>query len=71
MTDVWQDYVERDGVFAQAQLTLAQPLAHPFSGLGLERCQHESRRGVQCATLGTWDGLHGRVLCDEHANEAA
>lgn len=54
-----------------SQLTLEQPYAHPFSGLGLERCQHLSQRGIQCATLGTWDGLSGRVLCDEHANEAA
>lgn len=54
-----------------AQLTLEQPLAHPFSGLGLERCQHTSQRGIQCTTLGTWGGLSGRVLCDLHANEAA
>lgn len=53
------------------QLTLEQPYAHPFSGLGRERCQHTSQHGIQCARLGEWDGLHGRVLCDEHANEAA
>lgn len=53
------------------QLELAQEPAHPFSGLGLERCQHLSQRGLQCTTLGTWDGLSGRVLCDLHANEAA
>lgn len=53
------------------QLTLEQPLQHPFTGLGLERCQHTSQRGLQCKQLGEWDGLSGRVLCDEHANEAA
>lgn len=53
------------------QLELAQEPAHPFSGLGLERCQHQSQRGIQCKKLGEWDGLSGRVLCAEHANEAA
>jgi hypothetical protein len=54
------------------QLQLEQPLTSPFADLGTSRCEYVSPRwGSRCSNSGSWDGLSGRVLCDEHANEAA
>lgn len=58
-----------------AQLSLDQPPAcdppHLFSGLGLERCEHETVRGNRCTRLGIWDGLSAKNLCTDHADEPA
>lgn len=54
------------------QLELGQTFhecERPFSDLGVERCEHETVRGNRCTQIGEYDGLHGLVLCDQHAND--